>query len=156
MANPIPFQPRSFDEPADLRLRLQAARIDHGEALLSAYQLLQGMQDQGLLDMIRGGVGARDGVKKMAVEAVNTPKAIRGMRNLLVLVNTLGEIDPNQLKALTQALPPAIEQLTTPEKPSGLWQSLRSLLGRRRWQRPIAALAVFFRSLDTRSVSSGE
>src|SRR5271165_6693630 len=101
MAPPIPKAPLR-DPKAELEQRLRAAPGEHAEALLAAYEVLQGLHDQGVFDLIRGALGSRDRVLEMAVDVARRPESIRGIRNLLVLVNTLGAIEPEALTRLTQ------------------------------------------------------
>ena len=148
MAHRIPFQPLPYDNNELLRARLQAAPLDYGEAILSACQILQGLQDQGILDMLRGLLDSRDEVLETAVDAAKAPQTIRGIRNLLIMANLLGDLDPQQLKRVTQAIPPSIEQITHENERLGFWHSLSILIVRSRWRRPLAAIAAYLQALD--------
>jgi uncharacterized protein YjgD (DUF1641 family) len=117
------------DAREELRRRIEAAPMDHAEALLSAYKLLQAAHDHGATDLLRGAIGASDAIIGKASEFANTPEGTRALRNLLALVRLLGEIDPTLLDAAAEALsrsrrerdlqPPsvigAIRGLVTPE-----------------------------------------
>ena len=108
MAQPIPLKLPARDPRAELQTRLQNAPLDHAEALLAAYQVLQGLHDRGALDMLRGALGSSDKVIELIVEAAKTPESIRGIRNILILAKILGSIEPELVEGFARALPEAI------------------------------------------------
>jgi uncharacterized protein YjgD (DUF1641 family) len=83
MAKPIPLLIPPRDPRAELRDRLNRAPEEHAEAILSAYEVLEQLHDQGVLDIIRGGLAARDQILGTLVKDAATPTAIRVMRNVL-------------------------------------------------------------------------
>src|SRR5882762_817286 len=85
MAQPIRLEFPPRDARAELQTRLQNAPLQHAEALLSGYELLQGLHDRGVLDLLRGGLGSSDKVLPILVDAAKTPEAIIATRNLLIL-----------------------------------------------------------------------
>jgi hypothetical protein len=97
MSEPIPFKARSRDFREELRVRLERAPADHAEAILDSYEVLQGLHDKGVLELLRGTLGGGDRVLEIAIEAAKTPQAIRGIRNLIIMLKLAGSIDPNQL-----------------------------------------------------------
>jgi hypothetical protein len=101
MSQPIPFRARSRDFREELRVRLEHAPADHAEAILASYEVLQGLHDRGVLELLRGVLGGVDSVLEIAVEAAKTPAAIRGIRNLIIMLKLAGSIDPDQLHAAT-------------------------------------------------------
>jgi uncharacterized protein YjgD (DUF1641 family) len=78
--------------------------------LLATYEVLQGLHDSGVLELLRGLFGSSDKVLDTAVDAARAPESVRTLRNLLVLVKTLGEIDPDLFDGFAMALPEAMEQ----------------------------------------------
>src|SRR5262245_7175966 len=94
MAQPIPLEVPASDTRAELQARLQNAPLEHAAALLSAYEVLQGLHDRGVLDFLRGALGSSDRVLEIVVEAAKTPDAIRGIRNIIILAKILGTIQP--------------------------------------------------------------
>ena len=61
MAQPIAFHAPA--KPAHPNMeRLQSAPMEHAEALLSAYELLQLLHDRGVLNLLRGVVASGDEV----------------------------------------------------------------------------------------------
>jgi uncharacterized protein YjgD (DUF1641 family) len=83
VAKPIPLLIPPRDPRAELRDRLDRAPEEHAEAILAAYDVLQQLHDQGVLDIVRGGLAARDQILETVVKDANTPTAIRVIRNLL-------------------------------------------------------------------------
>ena len=99
MSQPIPFKARSRDFREELRVRLEQAPADHAEAILAGYEVLQGLHDRGVLELLRGVLGGGDRILEIAVEAAKTPEAIHGIRNLIIMLKLAGSIDPDQLHA---------------------------------------------------------
>ncbi len=56
--------------------------------------MLQGLHEQGILDRLRGALGARDSIAELAARTASTPKSVRALRNLVLLAQALGRIDP--------------------------------------------------------------
>jgi uncharacterized protein YjgD (DUF1641 family) len=112
MALPIRFQPLARDAREELRDRLDKAPLDHAEALLAAYEVLQGLHDRGVLDALKGALGAGETLLETVVEVDNTPEAIRTIRNLLLLAKVLGEIEPELLSAVVRTIPDGLAQVS--------------------------------------------
>ncbi len=148
MAPPIRLELPPRDPRAELRSRLEAAPLEHAEALLAALEVLQGLHDRGALEIGRGLLGSSDKVLEIAVDLAKSPESIRGMRNLLLVVNALGDIDPADLAALTQPIPGAIRAMgSSPEKPPGLWKLGVGFLFDRDIRRTLAAGAGLLRAI---------
>jgi uncharacterized protein YjgD (DUF1641 family) len=151
MAQPIPFHPAPRDPREDLNTRLQQAPIDHAEAVLAGYEVLQGLHDRGVLELMRGTLGGSEKILEQVVAVGSGAQAVRATRNLLLLVNTLGEIEPALLSDLTRAIPKALLQANAEEsKPPGLFK-LMSTFWNKDFRRGLAAfndlLVVFGRNL---------
>jgi hypothetical protein len=99
MSQPISFKTLRRDFREELRVRLEQAPADHAEATLAGYEVLQGLHDRGVLELLRGVLGGGDRILEIAVEAAKTPAAIRGIRNLIIMLKLAGSIDPDQLHA---------------------------------------------------------
>jgi uncharacterized protein YjgD (DUF1641 family) len=110
MAKPVVLELAPRDAREDLRSRLRKAPIEHAEALLAGYEVLQGLHDSGVLELLRGLLGSGDRVLQNAVEAAQTPAAVQTIRNIIVLTKTLGEIDPALLDGFTLALSDAMRE----------------------------------------------
>jgi uncharacterized protein YjgD (DUF1641 family) len=147
MARPIPLGLPPHDEHAERRAQLDAARIEHADAILAGYEVLQGLHDQGILDVLRGALGARDSIVELAASTASRPESVRALRNFVLLVQALGTIDPAVLADLTRAVPAAfIRETTKDAEPPGLLGLVRIFLGRdfRRWLAAMMTLVVTF------------
>src|SRR5947209_20632229 len=120
----LEFPPR--DARAELQTRLQNAPLQHAEALLSGYDLLQRLHDRGVLDLLRGGLGSSDKVLPILVDAANTPEAIVATRNLLILSKVVFTLEPELLENIAKAVPNSFAQAKE-QKPLGLWQLSRKV-----------------------------
>jgi uncharacterized protein YjgD (DUF1641 family) len=135
MARPIPFELPSLDPKAPLRERLEQAPVEHAEALLDTYKLLQDLRDAHVFEVLHGVLTKGDKIVELAVDAVKEPDAIRGLRNLIVLSKLFGSIDPALLHGVAAAVQ---ETVATPQQhdaePPGffaLFQQLRHTETRR-------------------------
>lgn len=134
MANPIAFEPKPVDPKMELQRRLDAAPLEHAEALLAAYDLLEEAHNQGLLDLLHGAMGSKDAIMAKIAQYARQPVSTTVIRNLLALGELLGSIDPELLQ-------PARPQ----QKPPSLWQIIRRMLsedGRRGLGRLTALLTA--------------
>jgi uncharacterized protein YjgD (DUF1641 family) len=126
MAQPIPLNLPARDPRAELQLRLQNAPIEHAEALLSAYQVLQGLHDRGVFELMRGALGSSDKVLEIIVDAAKAPETIRGMRNLIILSKIFANVEPEFLESFERALPEAIALIKEHDsRPRGFWAIFR-------------------------------
>src|SRR5262245_54382840 len=98
MAQPVHLELPANDPRAEFMARVQNAPAKHAEALLSAYEVLQGLHNRGVLELMRGAIGSSDKVLEIIVEGANAPEAIRGIRNLTILARVLGSIEPELLE----------------------------------------------------------
>jgi len=154
MANPIPLELPRTDPRVELQSRLENAPAAHAEAMLAAYEVLQALHDRGVLDLMRGALGSGDKVLEIAVAAAQSPASIRGIRNLLLVVNMLGTIDPDVLKAFTQGVPQAFKLMVREPEPPGLWRLIKDFLWNRDFRHGMAALNTMLEAFG-RSLSSG-
>jgi uncharacterized protein YjgD (DUF1641 family) len=145
MAEPIALKLPPRDPREALFRRLENAPHEHAEALLATCDILQGLHDRGLLELSKGALGSSDKVLQIIIDAVNTPKVVRGIRNLMILIETADEIGPDLLENLGRALPVALAEASKP-KPLGLWQVLKKLSGQDS-RRVLVATASIMQSL---------
>lgn len=127
MAQPIPLTLPPRDLHRDANVQLQTVPTRHAEAIVAAYEVLQLMHDEGLLEVMRGTLGGGDAVIRQAVAVASDAATIRATRNAFVLLKALGEIEPALLNDLTTAVPKALDQANREEaKPPGVFKLLRS------------------------------
>jgi uncharacterized protein YjgD (DUF1641 family) len=101
MAQPIPFTPTPGNA-ADSADRLTDVLEKHTDALVSALELLQLLHDRGVLDLLRGLVGAGDQLAGIVAAAAGTPESLRGMRNFILLTKFFASIPPDVLDSLVR------------------------------------------------------
>ena len=119
MALPVLLSLPPKDPREVLFHRLENAPQDHAEALLAAYDILQGLHDKGLLEIAKGALGSGEKVLEIIVDAAKQPEVIQGIRNIMVLTKLFAAIDPTLLEALAAAVPSALAEAKT-DKPLGL------------------------------------
>jgi uncharacterized protein YjgD (DUF1641 family) len=127
MAKPIELMPKintAQGAREETKRRLDAAPLNHADAVLDAYELLQQLHDSGTLDVLRGLLGAGDEVVRHAVGIAIKPESVSVMRNLLVLSNVLGGINPDKLEAALGGIPAALAEQQA-ENPPSLFAILR-------------------------------
>ncbi|MCX6624646.1 MAG: hypothetical protein NTY38_27015 [Acidobacteria bacterium] len=131
MAQPIPLELPRRDPREELRARVDKAPAEHAEAILAAYEVLQGLHDRGILDLIRGALGASDQILETVVAKASTPQSIHAMRNLVFWRRILGSIEPEWFQAIFKAIPEGLALATRSEqKPPGIWTLLVRLRSR--------------------------
>lgn len=156
MARPIPLQVPPRDPQRELNSRLQQVPLEHAEAVLAAYAVLQSLHDSGVLEVLRGSLNGGEKILEQVVDVARGPEAIRATRNLLLLVEALGEIEPALLSDLTRAIPRALVRANAEEsKPPGLFK-LISTFWKKDFRRGLAAfndlLVMFGRNLTEKNL----
>jgi uncharacterized protein YjgD (DUF1641 family) len=112
MALPIRLESLSRDAHEEAR-RLDEAPVEHAEALLAAYNLLQELHDRGLLDILRGALHSSDFILDSVVETAKTPEAIRIVRNLILLSKVFANIEPGLLDRIAGSVPEGLAQISS-------------------------------------------
>ena len=131
MAQPLPLETAPRNAREELRRRLERASDEHAEAILDAYELLQELHDQGVLEMARGVLSTRDEILRTLSENASTPEALRAIRNLLFWRRILGSIEPERFQEIFEAIPEGINQATAHRKERiTLFGLLRQLMSR--------------------------
>ena len=125
MAQPIPLELPARDPRVALQTRLENAPAEHAEALLAAYEVLQGLHDRGVFELLRGALGSSDKMIEIVVETAKTPESIRGIRNIITLTKILGSIEPELVEGFARSLAEAIAYTKAHEaEPPGFWRIL--------------------------------
>jgi uncharacterized protein YjgD (DUF1641 family) len=161
VAQPIPLEIPPRNLGAEQRSRVERAPEEHAEAVLAAYELLQELHNQGVLDILRSAVAARDELLEKVIENSKTPEAIRGIRNLLFWRRMLGSIAPEWFQgSIFQAIPEGLARATAnQQKPVGLFGLLRRLMSKDSLRGLAAAidfLQAFGRHLNSAEPGSGK
>lgn len=156
MARPIHLNLLPRDPQQEIASQLQKAPLQHAEAVIAAYEILQCLHDSGVLEILRGALGGGEKIVEQVVDAARAPQAIGAVRNLLLLAKVLGEIDPALLGDLTRAVPKALVQANAEEAtPPGLFK-LISTFWNNDFRRGLAAfndfLVMFGKNLTEKRV----
>jgi uncharacterized protein YjgD (DUF1641 family) len=121
MAQPIRFKPKEADPKTELLRRLEAAPVQHAEALLVAYDLLEDAHKQGILDALQGAISARDTIVGLLAKYSAEPMSVNAFRNALALGKMLGSVDPEPLSRLSKEIFTAVETHQQEAQPPSLW-----------------------------------
>jgi uncharacterized protein YjgD (DUF1641 family) len=89
-----------IDSREDLIRRVEQAPIEHAEAVLAAYDLLQRLHEKGLLDLLNGLLSAGDTVVNHVVDVVSSKEMVTALRIGLTFSNLLTLIDADALHAV--------------------------------------------------------
>ena len=127
MANPIAFTPKHVDPKQELQRRLDAAPIEHAEALLVAYDLLEEAHRQGILDALHGAIGAKNTIAGMLGKFAAEPESANAARNLLAMGRLLGAMDPEPISKFSREAREAMGSHNADAKPPSLWQLFKSV-----------------------------
>jgi uncharacterized protein YjgD (DUF1641 family) len=129
-----------------LRSRLENAPVEHAEALLDSYELLQQLHEHGVFQLLRGALGASDKLIETAVDAAKSEESIRAMRNAIILTKVLGSINPDLLERVAVAVGQTLGSYEKPViEPPGLF----SLLNQFRHPELRRSIALINRFLET-------
>jgi uncharacterized protein YjgD (DUF1641 family) len=85
------------DSREDLIRRVEQAPVEHAEAVLAAYDLLQRLHEKGLLDLLNGLLSAGDTVVNHVVDVVSSKEMVTALRIGLIFSNLLSSIDADAL-----------------------------------------------------------
>lgn len=155
MARPIGLEVAPRDPREELRARLDQAPVQHAEALLESYELLQQLHDSGVLRLLRGALSSGDMLLETAVNAAKSEAAIRGLRNALALAKMLGTINPDLLQAFSVAMTETLGCQKPIVEPPGLFKLLAEFR-QPELRRSIALVNKFLETLGGELKTRGE
>lgn len=98
MAKPVgikEFTPRNSRD--DLIRRVEHAPMEHAEAILASYDLLQRLYDRGMIDLCNGMLSAGDEIVEKIADAASSKEAVTGLRLALIFGNLMTSIDPDKV-----------------------------------------------------------
>jgi uncharacterized protein YjgD (DUF1641 family) len=155
MSRPIPLELRPRDPREELRKRLDEAPLEHAEALLDSYKVLQQLHDHGLFELLRGALGASDKLIEATVDAAKSDESVRAIRNAIILGKILGSINPDVLQDVAVAVSETLECYKKPViEPPGLF-SLLSQFRHKELRRSIALVSKILETLGNRIKQRG-
>jgi uncharacterized protein YjgD (DUF1641 family) len=101
MAKPVDFAeftPRNSRD--DLVRRVEHAPVEHAEAVLASYDLLQRLHEKGVIDLLNGLLSAGDTVVERMTDVISSREAVGALRMALIFGNLLTSIDPDKLQTV--------------------------------------------------------
>lgn len=139
MAAPIQLEFKQGMPQEEVRRRLERAPVEHADALLALYDLLQLAQDRGVIDIVRGAIGRGDTIVVKLSQLASAPESVVLVRNLISLGRIAASFDPDVLGALADELE---KEKARTSRPQGLLQTLGRLASKDTL-RVLAASAAF-------------
>ncbi len=118
MAKAVEIRPSPRPATEAIQQKLDAAPLQHAEAVLNAYRTLQTLHETKALDFVRGLLGAGDQVLTEVVSVATSAQSTRAIRNLLVLTDLLGQLSPEVLHRISAGVMPVLQEQHTTEPPS--------------------------------------
>jgi uncharacterized protein YjgD (DUF1641 family) len=94
---------KPVDARVDLIKKVEGAPVEHAEAVLAAFDLLQQLHEKGILELLTGLLTAGDAVINHAVGIISSPQAVTATRLGLMMVNLLDGIDADKISAALAA-----------------------------------------------------
>jgi uncharacterized protein YjgD (DUF1641 family) len=126
MAQPISLDITTHPHQVGMIDRIRRAPEEHADALLAGLELLQLLHDQGILDILRGAIGAGGKISERLSSAADSTESIRALRNLFLIGKMLSSIDPENMRHIAAAVEETFGPNAPPQKEV---PSLVSLLG---------------------------
>jgi uncharacterized protein YjgD (DUF1641 family) len=155
MAQPISLEMPPRDARKELLTRLEHAPAAHAEALLDSYELLQTLHEAGVLEMVRGAVGAKDQMLESAVGAAQSQIAVNALRNAIIFGKMMGSMNPELMQCIASAVGETMGSERRPViEPPGLF-SLLGQFRRPELRRSVALINRFLETLGSRLKEKG-
>ena len=150
MAQPIPLEAPPRDLRREGAERLEAARLEHAEALLEAYEVIEQLHTSRTLELLRGALGARGELAETVANAADSPQGANAIRNLILLGKMLGSIDPRVMESYVAAVIGSVGRPPDPRvEPPGIFTVLNQLR-RREVRRALGLVNRFLEVFGTR------
>ena len=155
MAQPISLKLPPRDPREELRSKLDNAPIEHAEALLDSYELLQQLHERGVFQLLRGALSASDKLVESAVQAASSDQSIQALRNAIILSKMLASINPDLLQGIAVAVGETLGSYKKPViEPPGLF-ALLSQFRHKELRRSIALINRFLETLGIQLSARG-
>jgi uncharacterized protein YjgD (DUF1641 family) len=124
MAKAIDYDWVKQDLDPSQKRKLDEAPLEHADAVLSAYGLLEEARREQVLDLLRGVLGAKTEIMSAIADMGSQPATVNGIRNLITLAKMLGAIDPELVGTATKNLNTSL-RVQRKKSPPSLWQLFR-------------------------------
>lgn len=150
MAQPISLDITTHPHQLELLERLGRAPQDHAAALLAGLDLLQLLHDQGVLDVLRGAVGAGGKLSEKLSSAADSTDSIRALRNLFLMGKMLSSIDPETMRHIAAAVEESVGPNVPPQHEVPRLVSLLGYFRHKYLRRSLTLVVRFFAALGRR------
>lgn len=147
MAQPISLDITTHPHQLELLERLGRAPQDHAAALLAGLDLLQLLHDQGVLDVLRGAVGAGGKLSEKLSSAADSTESIRALRNLFLMGKMLSSIDPETMGRIVAAVEETVGPNVPPQQEVPRLVSLLGYFKHKYLRRSLTLVVRFFAAL---------
>lgn len=141
MAETISYEPIPRDVKQEMYQQPKAAPEERSTAGGDVYAILQLLRDQGILELVKNGVGSAEKMIEIIVGVMESEQIVRTIRNLKTVTKMIRSVEPETLEKIMNSLSDGIDG-TRIEKPSGFLQLIRQLSSgdRLRALEPITAI----------------
>ncbi|MFF2456956.1 DUF1641 domain-containing protein [Peribacillus simplex] len=103
---------------------IERTLLENKEVIKETFEVMKGMQDRGILSMVNSLLKEGDKVLNILVKTADTPETSNTLKNLLLILGTLGSLNVQQLEPLILKVNSGIARVAeadkTPDKPSYL------------------------------------
>lgn len=120
------FTPRNSRD--DLMRKVDQAPVEHAEAVLAAYDLLQRLHEKGLIDLLNGLLSAGDTVVDRVVDVISSKEMVTALRIALIFGDLLSSIDADKLNGVVSNSRKATPSLLTIAKQAISKDARRSMV----------------------------
>jgi uncharacterized protein YjgD (DUF1641 family) len=134
MAKPIKQIEKKQATPEEIQTQavndLLVTLTESRESLTKTLEIVQELQNAGILDMIKGFLKTREKLSVLAVEQLNQPSMHRIIKNGFGAVEFIGELDPDKLKTIMNAVNAGLEKSDKELKSQeqiGMWGMVKAL-----------------------------
>jgi hypothetical protein len=133
------FTPENSRE--DLARRIREVPVEHADAILAAFALLQKLHDSGLLSLASGAISAGNTIIDRVADVADSPQAVTALRSTLILGSILNTLDADELHKAMQV----------EEGDASLWKILKGLTTKE--ARQVAMVGVNLMSVIGKALS---
>lgn len=95
---------------------IETALLENKEAIQETLKIMKNMHERGILDLSSSLFGQGDKVLEILVKTVDTPEMTNTLKNLLLMLGTLGTLNVQQLEPLIFKVNAGIERTAEIEK----------------------------------------
>lgn len=109
--------------------QIAKAVANHREPLMKSLDILNELNQMGVLDALQGMLKNRQQIGVIAIDQMNKPGAHRIIKNGMETMQFLSKVNPSNLQTILNGIAAGVEQAVDhePNKKKGLWELFRTL-----------------------------